>query len=347
MTDKPASRLNGATLVDGWRVVEAVPHPADVEGATGGNFSYGYVAEKSDGTRGFVKALDFTRATIISKATGQPFADVMAQLVNAYIFERDLVLLAGHRRLSKVVAGLAHGEIVLDEADPLGTVQYIVFEQADGDIRRYMADSSFDAAWSFRALHHIALGLHQLHRLELAHQDVKPSNVLVFENSTAKLTDFGCADRKGTHSPRGALRIAGDPQYAPPELCYGHVPADWSNRRVGCDFLFGDTSMNGLLYDQLPDEYHPRRWMGRFDEVLPFLKNAFSSALDLFAADVPMPYRDELVGLVAQLCNPEPETRGWHRSLRRGRRGHSVEPFVGRFDLLASKAERGLFPRNR
>lgn len=255
-----------------------------------------------------------------------------------------------------MVAGLAHGELVLDEEDPLGTVQYIIFEEADGDVRQYLSDSDFDSAWNFRALHHIATGIGQVHKLGSVHQDVKPSNVLVFAGATSKITDFGCASTKGGGSPRGHIQIAGDPQYAPPELRYGHVPDDWGSRRVGCDlyhlgsmavFLFSDVSMNGLLFDEVPDEYLPGRWFGDYFEVLPYLQNAFSSALELFSVDVPSDYRQELLDLVEQLCNPDPRKRGWRRNFRRGRNQYTVEPFVGRFDLLAAKAERGLFPRHR
>src|SRR5207253_32057 len=38
-----------------------------------------------------------------------------------------------------------------------------------------------------------ARGVHALHHLGLVHQDIKPSNVLMTEAGTAKITDFGLA----------------------------------------------------------------------------------------------------------------------------------------------------------
>ena len=55
------------------------------------------------------------------------------------------------------------------------TVQYIVFELADGDVRSVIsAADDLDVAWAIRSLHHMAVGLAQLHRTGIAHQDVKP-----------------------------------------------------------------------------------------------------------------------------------------------------------------------------
>jgi serine/threonine protein kinase len=323
---------------------------------TGGNFSYGYIAEHPTGRTGFVKALDFSRAHLFAQVEGRSIADVLNDMTNAYIYERDLLLNARDRRLSKVVVALAHGEITLDPSDPLSTVYYLIFEEADGDIRKHLSTVDFDVAWNLRALHHIATGTEQVHRLSCAHQDIKPSNILVFDGVISKLSDFGCAASKDAQSPRGGLRIAGDPAYAPPELLYHFVPNDWATRRIGCDlyhlgnmavFLFCDTHINALIFDELPDEYHPNYWAGTYFEVLPFLKEAFAGAIELIASDVPDEFKDEFCDLIKQLCHPDPQNRGWHRHRRRNRNPFTVEPFVGRFDLLASKAEKGLFRHYR
>ena len=63
-----------------------------------------------------------------------------------------------------------------------------------------------------RTLHHIAVGLQQLHGEGIAHQDLKPSNVLFFETFGAKLADLGCADtlKNPASSPHGHWGITGD-----------------------------------------------------------------------------------------------------------------------------------------
>ena len=59
LMEPPAYRLKGLDLQEGWHVEERIEPPP---GATGGNFSCGYRVRRSDGARGFLKALDFSRA---------------------------------------------------------------------------------------------------------------------------------------------------------------------------------------------------------------------------------------------------------------------------------------------
>ncbi|GLZ00470.1 diguanylate cyclase [Actinoplanes sp. NBRC 103695] len=51
------------------------------------------------------------------------------------------------------------------------------------------------------------------HRAGLVHRDVKPDNVIIEPDGTARLIDFGLAARGGTQDDR----VAGTPRYSPPE----------------------------------------------------------------------------------------------------------------------------------
>ena len=77
-----------------------------------------------------------------------------------------------------------------------------------------------------RSLHHIAVGLQQIHGQGIAHQDLKPSNVLVFNGNNSKIGDFGRSAYKGHIPPHENNNVAGDLTYAPPELLYGYVDPD-------------------------------------------------------------------------------------------------------------------------
>lgn len=190
----PASQLLGRTLPGGWTVIKTVVRPPT---ATGGNFSVGYIVESEKGIRGYLKALDYSAAL----KSLDP-ARALEAMTAAYNFERDLLHKCNARKLDRIVVSLADGSVTLDTVSGSGVVQYLIFELADGDVRSRIANvEKFDVAWALRTLHHVAIGLQQLHREDIAHQDLKPSNVLLFRGGVeSKIGDWGRAAYKG-HSP--------------------------------------------------------------------------------------------------------------------------------------------------
>jgi serine/threonine protein kinase len=188
-----------------------------------------------------------------------------------------------------------------------------------------------------------------LHSANIAHQDVKPSNILVFEEKVSKIADLGSASQKGTSSPRDDRDCAGDPAYAPPELLYGYRDPDWSNRRLGCDayllgsmivFMFTGLNASSLLLSNMATDHHPKNWNGTYPEVLPYLKDAFGLGLESFATSISSePFRTELKTLVGYLCEPDLARRG-HPQNRIGHAARfSLERFLSKLDLLALRAE--------
>lgn len=92
-------------------------------------------------------------------------------------------------------------------------------QPADGDVRNHLAVAEkIELAWLLRSLHHVATGLYQLHSARVAHQDLKPSNILVFDKKLSKVSDLGSASIREVPSPRDEAPFAGDSTYAPPEV---------------------------------------------------------------------------------------------------------------------------------
>ena len=202
----PAARLEGLTLDSGWRVIERVPTQ---DGATGGCFSCSYIVEK-DSRKAFLKALDYSKAEEIASQMSVDIPTALQHLIAAYNFERNLLRQCAQKRMDRVVVALEDGSIRVDEG-VFGAVNYLIFEPADGDIRNHLAVvARVDLAWMLRCLHHIATGLYQLHSTSVAHQDLKPSNVLVFERKISKVADLGSASIKGVDCPRDGVGFAGD-----------------------------------------------------------------------------------------------------------------------------------------
>jgi len=341
----PAEQLQGRKLDQGWTVSERIERRAK---ATGGTFSVGYVLESPEHGRAYLKALDFSAAL----KSDDPSTALQA-MTAAYNFERDLCRLCRERRLSRVVRAIDDGRLVVDPANPATVVQYLVFELADGDIRSQLDSiDRFDTAWALRSLHHIATGLQQLHTVGVAHQDLKPSNVLVFQN-VSKVADLGRAATRGSLGPFDRLPVAGDASYAPPELLYGWQDADWSRRRLGCDayllgsmvvFFFARVSMTPLVLSELHADHHWKNWGGDFAEILPYLRDAFGRALHKFVCDVPTELSTELVQLVRELCEPDPTRRGFPQDVGNSSQ-FSLHRYISRFDRLASRSEYNLWRR--
>ncbi len=316
--------------------------------ATGGNFSCCYIVTNENGTSAFLKALDFSSAL----RAPDP-AKALQSLTEAYNFERDLLARCGARRMDRIVKAIADGKVTVDFSD-LGIVQYLILETADRDLRSQLsAMKQVDLAWKLRALHHMATGLMQLHGSGIAHQDLKPSNVLVFDGGRiSKLADLGCASVRGSACPRDDRAFAGDPRYAPLESLYGHQDPEWGSRRLGCDvyllgsmvvFMFTGLSMTALIASKLQPPFIWENWQGSYAEVLPYMREAFGRAVTTFGEEVPEGIlRDELTLIVQALCDPDPSRRG-HPLNRLGVSSPlSLQRFVTRFDLLARRAETGL-----
>lgn len=342
----PHESLLGCELEGGWKVIRQTPKAA---GATGGHFSCGYIVEHSDGRFGYLKALDFFSMLPDSP---DPARD-LEPLIRAFNFERDVLETCRKGRLSRVVTALGSGSVTVAGFPPPATVQYIIFELADGDVRRLMATAAgFDAALVMRTIHHVATGLRQLHGIGVAHQDLKPSNVLHFEAVRAsKLGDLGRAAARGSEPPHYGVMPAGDYGYAPPEALYGGPAGSWETRRMGCDAyhlgsmicsLVTTVGMTPLMMMTLHPAHRWQSWRGSWEEALVFLQPAFADAVDYVGAELPTEIRADVVAALKQLCEPDPTRRG-HPMERRAAGGNtfSLERYVAKFDLMARRAELG------
>jgi hypothetical protein len=133
----PAYQLAGLALAGGWRVVAPV---TTTPAATGGCFSVGYYVERADGTRGFLKALDYSRAL---QSPDPPSA--LKPLVDAFEHERNLLTLCRAKKMSRIATAITHGSVDVPGGGFLSRVSYLIFERADRDARAHLAlASQFD-----------------------------------------------------------------------------------------------------------------------------------------------------------------------------------------------------------
>jgi eukaryotic-like serine/threonine-protein kinase len=341
--NKFATELLGLTLGGGWRVVEKLAREA---GSTGGFWSEGYFVERDGDRRAFLKALDLSMAF----ADPASLTRALQAMTEAYNDEKAMLERCRARGLNRVVVAIDYGEVQIDPAIPYSVVPYIIFECADGDVRRHIKlAAEFDVRWALRALHHIANGIQQLHRERIAHQDLKPSNVMMFDNGkSAKVGDLGRASQQAKVGQFDAMPIPGDRSYAPPESLYGVPFVEWSDR-MGSDayqlgsmiaFLFTGMSMTALWMTELPLGYRPGAWTGTFSDVLPFVREAFDRAALRVEAQMPVDIRGPMGVMLRRLADPDPKHRGHPRN-RQIKQGNpfDLERFVTDLDYLARRAD--------
>ena len=340
-----AQNLEGHTLGD-WHIEKKYDHKS----STGGHFSIGYeVKNTHNGNKAFLKALDY------SSAFDSPsFADELNSLTAAYIFERDLLNKCKDKHLKYVIRILDCGDYSIPkEQYPDGIVicpkiNYIVLEMADNSMRNMIElSSAFDYSWILRSLHNTAVAINEMHTNLIAHQDIKPSNVLFFnQNNISKLGDVGRSSIMGTHAEHDDYVFAGDWSYAPFELLYGYQESDWKTRRFSCDmFMFGNlimTYFNGIsltnaVINSLPQDFRPGYWNDTYEIILPFIEEKFSECLGLFNTGIDSKLRDEMISLISQFCCPDPKRRGDLKNS--GSQQYSMVRFISKLDLLAREYE--------
>ena len=156
------------------------------------------------------------------------------------------------RREARAVAQLNHPHIVgvIDAGEEDGR-PYIVFEYVEGEtlkerIRR-MGRLPIDEAIAYAI--EIARALGAAHARAIVHRDIKPQNVLVDEEGSAKVTDFGIARSLDEEGLTADGRVLGTTDYVSPEQALGHdVDGQSDIYSLGIvlyEMLIGDVPFHG------------------------------------------------------------------------------------------------------
>ena len=129
------------------------------------------------------------------------------------------------RREARAVAQLSHPHIVgVIDAGEDENRPYIVFEYVEGEtlkdrIRR-LGRLPVDESLAYAI--EIARALGSAHQHHIVHRDVKPQNVLLDPEGSAKVTDFGIARSLRDDGLTADGRVLGTTDYVSPEQALGH-----------------------------------------------------------------------------------------------------------------------------
>ncbi len=101
---------------------------------------------------------------------------------------------------------------------------YLVFEYVDGQTleTRLDIDGRISFSEAKRIFDYVCRGLHYAHSQDIIHCDLKPGNIMIREDGTAKVMDFGVA-KKVMDGETGARTVAGTPAYMAPEQQKGFM----------------------------------------------------------------------------------------------------------------------------
>lgn len=347
-----AYRLEGLPLNNNWVVGKRISTGSEA-GGSGGFFSVSY--HVSNGKQdAFLKAFDIVKALNQARQSGVNLATALQQQTQAFNFETSLHDICVGAKMKRVVKILDHGEAIVPprENEQINQIPYMIMELADGgDVRAYLGRTQLiDTTLKLNYLKDVASGLLQLHNASVAHQDLKPSNVMVFGDVMAKVGDLGRASSQSIPSLHDNVHIAGDRNYAPPEQLYQHELVDWMDRRMRCDlyqfasvisFIFFGTTINLELRQRLPEGVRPKLWGGNHDSylnALPFLMQAFDEIISHWKTLCPEWLQIDLLDIIKQCGTPDYTQRGCRKTLKYTVPSLGLERFVSDFDRLALKA---------
>lgn len=125
---------------------------------------------------------------------------------------------------SKAIAVLSHPNIVKVYDVSFGDmIQYIVMEYIDGiTLKEYIAKKK---AVSWRETVHfvtqILKALQHAHEKGIIHRDIKPQNIMLLEDGTIKVTDFGIARFENNETKTMTDKAIGSVHYISPEQARG------------------------------------------------------------------------------------------------------------------------------
>src|SRR6266545_4770507 len=124
------------------------------------------------------------------------------------------------RREARVAAGLSNPNLVrVFDYSGRSERPYIAMEYVEGGtLADRIAEGTADDFDSRRLARELLGALGAIHAAGVIHRDVKPSNVLLERDGTARLTDFGIARPENATELTGTGQVLGTLKYMAPEV---------------------------------------------------------------------------------------------------------------------------------
>jgi serine/threonine-protein kinase ULK/ATG1 len=127
---------------------------------------------------------------------------------------------------------------------------YLILEYCPkGDLKKYTQNQDISEHTLHKYMTQIRDGLYELYTKNIIHRDLKPHNILVANDGTLKISDFGFAK---SYNPDENLKqtMCGSPIYMAPEILQGHT------YNITADLWSFGVIMYELFYNKVPISGH-------------------------------------------------------------------------------------------
>ena len=222
--------------------------------------------------------------------------DVAIKVLHGAIQE-DQSMLDRFEREAKSIAALSNPYIVtLHDIADHGDIKFAVMELVQGKTLRKLMENKVDWQATIGLVAEIAEGLAAAHANELMHRDIKPENIIVSEEGSCKILDFGLArhvsPKPSQQVTRGGVAIGTVPYMSPEQI---------EGRSITC--ATDVFSLGTVMYELLTGR-HPFRAKSAF-QTMARVTEANPAAITSLVPNMPL----EIVSLVSAMLSPNAADR--------------------------------------
>ena len=208
-----------------------------------------YVGKRLDGRYELQEVIGVGGMAVVYKA----YDNIDDRIVAVKILKDEFLASEEFRRRfkneSKAIAVLSHPNIVKVYDVSYGDkLQYIVMEYVEGITLKEYIEQQGVISWK-ETVHfttQILRALQHAHDKGIVHRDIKPQNIMLLENGTIKVTDFGIARFSRSETRTMTDTAIGSVHYISPEQARGDITDDKS------DIYSVGVVMYEMLTGQLP-----------------------------------------------------------------------------------------------
>ncbi|MBR6938053.1 MAG: hypothetical protein IKH63_10865 [Prevotella sp.] len=355
------NNLEGKTI-GGWKVGNQIVSSDKTD-----KYALFYEVRK-DGGSAVMKVLNYNECHNGPLNGAHDRASLIARETGAFHFESSLAKECTKHRMGNVIRYIDSADIELSDY-PIKTVSYIIYEMSEGKIGDFLkfslkTDFVVDLGMlveKLKSLHQVTKGVRQLHTKLIAHHNITPQSVEVFDANT--LSKVGGLQKSRTHqellhSPVSARLFDGDYTYAPPEAYFNYKMSEEMSTYYQIDnYMLGNLivyylsmmNLTTLISNKCP--YSLSHWASKgadYNDVLPAIIAAFNQSIEEIKSSICVEeLREPIAQIIEGLCHPVPEKRGYPGGFSKPQANADLQRVLSKLDVLYNKAQLILYTRKK